>query len=1071
MNFFSNAITWKKISHGQKFIFLAVFFSALIFVGGHAQPALGEGQYGDATAVQNAQNSVLAGSGLTASAPNSQTASKDDPNACNLNPLCYVKKGLIQFFTWVMLSLTTLALRLMTFVLSFVITIASYNDYLKSTAVNVGWVLIRDLTNMVFVVALLLIAFGTILGLEKYEWKQMLFKLVSAAILVNFSRTICGLIIDAAQVVMITFVNGISATIGGNFIQAFSLDKIRSFSNITGGSANINITDEGVFIAAMAALFIAVTILVITGILLAMLIGRVIILWVLIVLSPIAFVLSVLPQTQKFAAEWWSQFTANVITGPILIFFLWLTLVTVGNGNINKEIVGNTGNSNLAQEGINFTSSAGIGAVLQWDLLVNFCIAIGFLLVGIKVTQELRGFGSSMVGKAAEYGKRAVYYGSGAFAAKAGGQLAWKGVKAGAKIAAMEMPIVGGKFWKRRFDIRKAKVGTWWDNHVTEPGLKKAEDKLKIMYEKKDDGSGKYKHNWYKRLKAKASFEAWSPNIAKEKYASDATDVHEKNLERLTKHTFSTKGSPLAEEKGEADNRLKIREKTGARFQEGFAVEREEDWMNNVYGKLAGSEVMRLEGERDKKLKEGETAEAEAIKKKRDEVAESLGLKLSPTELEQAVQDTKRINKIAALDAKTGFKKEELSETEKARLIKEKDKFLGDKGAGIRAKTAEAQANAELGDREIRKQQELTLAIQKDAALPVHERRFEMAVRASHNKEIEDQLASLTFREKTAKSAILGEKMVTMTRDAEGKQLEGDALDRVLASGEFKKLAASQASTLAANFKNGQEFGMTAFEEALKKLDLGMPKTADDFVGFKRQILSALSGYDVGGTEREMQKGEERLKTVYGPENFSVIMRNVNESIKKTAASGGVNLAGFIDDSVNPTTGLITYRFRNTTDAKDLGKIKSDRAYWAQENNISQVATLKDILGKDKDGNFAGVGGEQAKAQLISVFGTMKRGSRLHNRLGEELRKLVEDGTLAKNPDLKKEFKNLFGEFSRKNPAAASAFLSNVSSFGKEIMKGESDTDVDVRSIKKALEEAKVDLGRDDETPDTEGGS
>ena len=82
------------------------------------------------------------------------------------------------------LLIATLFMKLTIFVLTFIIQIAAYNGYLDSTAVNYGWVMVRDVTNMAFVVILLLIAFGTILGLEQYEWKKMMVKFVLAAILV-----------------------------------------------------------------------------------------------------------------------------------------------------------------------------------------------------------------------------------------------------------------------------------------------------------------------------------------------------------------------------------------------------------------------------------------------------------------------------------------------------------------------------------------------------------------------------------------------------------------------------------------------------------------------------------------------------------------------------------------------------------------------------------------------------------------------------------------------------------------------------------------------------------------------
>ncbi len=354
--------------------------------------------------------------------------------------VAFVPDFIFDLSTRIMLAVTRLALSLMLFVLTFIVQVASYNNYLNSEAVNVGWVMVRDLTNMVFVVALLIIAFGTILGIEHYEWKHMLFKLVAAAVLVNFSRVICGVIIDVAQVVMITFVNGIASTVGGNFIRAFSLDSIRSFSSAT----SVPINSEGVWLSALASLFISVTILVTSGILLAMLVARVIVLWVLIVLSPIAFVLGVLDQTKSYASEWWSQFGKNVITGPVLVFFLWLTLVTVGNGMVNKQFCQASGT------GVNVCDQdSGIGKAMKWDNLVNFVIAIGMLLVGIKVTQQLGGIGAEWTGKAVDIGKRVTMAVSGVSTvrktAAKGYELAGKGVE----LAKRKMPVIGGEALER----------------------------------------------------------------------------------------------------------------------------------------------------------------------------------------------------------------------------------------------------------------------------------------------------------------------------------------------------------------------------------------------------------------------------------------------------------------------------------------------------------------------------------------------------------------------------------------------------------------------------------------------
>jgi hypothetical protein len=162
---------------------------------------------------------------------------------------------------------------------------------------DVGWVVVRDVSNMAFVIILLVIAFATILGSEAYEWKKLLPKMIMAAVLINFSRTICGVLIDASQVVIITFLNAISATIGGSVIQSFyftSFEKFHASAAGAGLTSNTlaNFAVPGVFSAAVVAVVFSAIVCIIMGFYVAILLARVIRLWVLIVLSPLAFIFS-----------------------------------------------------------------------------------------------------------------------------------------------------------------------------------------------------------------------------------------------------------------------------------------------------------------------------------------------------------------------------------------------------------------------------------------------------------------------------------------------------------------------------------------------------------------------------------------------------------------------------------------------------------------------------------------------------------------------------------------------------------------------------------------------------------
>ncbi|PIT87088.1 MAG: hypothetical protein COU31_04930 [Candidatus Magasanikbacteria bacterium CG10_big_fil_rev_8_21_14_0_10_40_10] len=397
------------------------------------------------------------------------------------------KNAFLDLLSWIILILASLFMKIAIWLLSFVIELGAYNGYIDSSAVTVGWVMVRDVANMFFVVILLLIAFGTILGLEQYEWKKMMMKLMLAALLVNFSRVICGLMIDVSQVIMITFINGISATAGGNFIQMFSLDKIQTLS-ATG--TDLDVSDGNVFMASVAGLVFAAMAMFSIAIYVIILLARMIVLWVLIVLSPLAFVLSVIPQTQSYASQWWKEFGGHVVVGPLLAFFLWLSFVslTANSNGINAEIGQGNPAAIKVSEGAGSVGkydagSAGISKAMTWHNMANFAIAIGMLMVGAKAAQATGATAGGMMSGAIDFGKKVGTIASGVATGmwlyKGAGKLAGGAAKGVGKGAMMLTGIddrieliknrakteYGSyKAWRSGLLTRKAKSQVWMED-------------------------------------------------------------------------------------------------------------------------------------------------------------------------------------------------------------------------------------------------------------------------------------------------------------------------------------------------------------------------------------------------------------------------------------------------------------------------------------------------------------------------------------------------------------------------------------------------------------------------------
>jgi len=98
---------------------------------------------------------------------------------------------------------------LLNYILATLFALASLKIMDKQTnpILETGWTIVRDVANLGFVLAIVIIAIATILRFEKYGMQKLLPKLVAAAILVNFSLTIAGVLIDFSNVITTFFLD------------------------------------------------------------------------------------------------------------------------------------------------------------------------------------------------------------------------------------------------------------------------------------------------------------------------------------------------------------------------------------------------------------------------------------------------------------------------------------------------------------------------------------------------------------------------------------------------------------------------------------------------------------------------------------------------------------------------------------------------------------------------------------------------------------------------------------------------------------------------------------------------
>ena len=195
--------------------------------------------------------------------------------------------------------------------------------YTHNPVVDMGWGLTRDLGNMFFVIYLAFVGLATALRIEKYKTQKILPTLVLVALLVNFSPVICGVIVDASNILMSFFLS----ESGGGGWQAFATQVTNLKSGILGGGLG-QALDPVKIIGVYGQAIILVVFNVIAAALYFLFAfifaARYLAIWLLVILSPLAFFSLAVPDLKSFWTQWWNMFIQWCFVGVTAGFFLYL---------------------------------------------------------------------------------------------------------------------------------------------------------------------------------------------------------------------------------------------------------------------------------------------------------------------------------------------------------------------------------------------------------------------------------------------------------------------------------------------------------------------------------------------------------------------------------------------------------------------------------------------------------------------------------------------------------------------------------------------------------------------------
>lgn len=214
--------------------------------------------------------------------------------------------------------------------------------------VQAAWGIMRNIANGAFIIMFLAIIISQLtgFGISNYGIKKMLPRLIIAAILVNVSIYICQIAVDLSNILGYGLRAGIGG-IGDEITRANEIFRSGQGRGEWGGFALTVLAAGTAGILALAILIGAlVSGLVVMATIAVLLIARKALIVILIVISPLAFVAFLLPNTEKFFSKWRSIFVGLLMVFPTigLLFgggILAGAIVKAGGGNdMIMQIVG-----------------------------------------------------------------------------------------------------------------------------------------------------------------------------------------------------------------------------------------------------------------------------------------------------------------------------------------------------------------------------------------------------------------------------------------------------------------------------------------------------------------------------------------------------------------------------------------------------------------------------------------------------------------------------------------------------------------------------------------------------------
>jgi|GEM_PF-4323565 len=376
----------------------------------------------------------------------------------------------------------------------------------SSKFISDAWTISRDLANMAFVFLLIYLAFTLILNIAHSGVGKSLAKIIAVALLINFSFFFTRVVIDASNILSHAFydnirgrdltTNGSSASAGGRPIAVKSIsegvlaginpqqllsDSNNSFKAYISQVRESKVAGRTGKLALLVGIFIAFGVINILLIFIffaaaIQMIGRIVRLWLVIMLAPLGFVAWIIPGLGSLSKRWWDTLLQNAFFAPAFMLGLYIIITLVSSGGLLSGISSSFGNPQ------NATS---ITVIAQGIIVVflRLAIVIGLLFAALKIGDYFGQTSSKVILNTAQK-----YTGMPSFSKMGGAAYSWTG---GAAARALDSGIKNSRLGNTLVGYKMRQYTTQPLAKATPGGAESAAARADRLKKEKGERDGK----------------------------------------------------------------------------------------------------------------------------------------------------------------------------------------------------------------------------------------------------------------------------------------------------------------------------------------------------------------------------------------------------------------------------------------------------------------------------------------------------------------------------------------------------------------------------------------------------